>query len=62
MRILAGEIQKVFLENIRVNLDLKALKLQKVIRRNSMLSVQLEKRHLGKLRNVLSTFFGILVY
>jgi len=47
MRILAGEIRKVFLENTRANLDFKALlKLQKAIRRNSMLSVQLEKRHI----------------
>lgn len=47
MLILAGEIQKVFLENVRFNLDLKALlKLQKAIRRNSMLSAQLEKRHI----------------
>ena len=35
MRILAGEIRKVFLENTRANLDFKALlKLQKAIRRN----------------------------
>lgn len=47
MLILAGEIQKVFLENVRFNLDLKALlKLRKAIRRNSMLSAQLEKRHI----------------
>lgn len=47
MLILAREIQKVFLENMRFNMDLKALlKLQKAIRRNSMLTVQLEKRHI----------------
>lgn len=47
MLILAREIQKVFLENMRFNMDLKALlKLQKAIRRNSMLAVQLEKRHI----------------